>query len=466
MDAQRPHRLLAKDRDGSDVRLHADHRRFLLGEELLSPITTAAASQASTMLMVNATQPSVAIISAAGTVYNTATFTQNLTASVTDPGSNGTYAYKWYLNQALSTQTGANFTFSDNTSNLGNDSVKVVVTDNFGNTATTTTSFQVATTNMMLTAPGPSSQQVLAVAAASGITIDASSLPSTVSVDEVVLGSNVTLLGGSGPSILQGDSGFNSLVGGSGPDTLIATSGDTLVASKRHARQPLPDQSRRPARQWRQRCTGQQEQHAELRVIHDRQTTLIVSNDTAAFPGSPNDSLILSGRSLPGDYRGRRQQLTSQRAGAQPVGVFSSAAPATTRCRHRAALPSRSSPARVATTRCPLRAARIFRCSAAPATDTMTTSGGSSITMFGGTGNDTISASGRLLSITLVAGTGNDFAVVFGRHVYLDARRLRQRHHGHVGRFVDHHVWRRWPRRPPHRAKNDSSRHACCRHGQ
>ena len=38
-----------------------------------------------------------------------------------------------------------------------------------------------------------------------------------------------TLIGGAGASVLVGDSGNNSLVAGSGPTTLIATQGDTLV---------------------------------------------------------------------------------------------------------------------------------------------------------------------------------------------------------------------------------------------
>ncbi len=355
-------------------------------------------SQASTMLMVNATQPSVAIISAAGTVYNTATFTQNLTASVTDPGSNGTYAYKWYLNQALSAQTGANFTFSDNTSNLGNDSVKVVVTDNFGNTATTTTSFQVAMTNMTLTPQGPSGQQVLAVAAASGITIDASSLPSNVSVDEVALGSNVTLIGGSGPSILQGDSGFNSLVGGSGPDTLIATSGDTLVASSAMSNlfQINPG-----AGELATAMPGSKNNTLSF-ASSTTGVNVNVSNDTAAFPGSPNDSLILSGSFQAIVAGGGNNNLAAGRA--SKVLLFGGTGNDTLSASGGSSI---SLIAGSGNDSLSASGGTYISMLGGSGNDTMTTSGGSSITMFGGTGNDTISASGGS-SITLVAGTGND----------------------------------------------------------
>ncbi len=355
-------------------------------------------SQASTVLMVNATQPSVAIMSAAGTVYNTATFTQNLTASVTDPGSNGTYAYKWYLNLALSAQTGANFTFSDNTSNLGNDSVKVVVTDNFGNTATTTTSFQVAMTNMTLTPQGPSAQQILAIAAASGITIDASSLPSTVSVDEVALGSNVTLVGGSGPSILQGDSGFNSLVGGSGPDTLIATSGDTLVASSAMSNlfQINPG-----AGELATAMPGSQNNTLSF-ASSTTGVNVNVSKDTAAFPGSPNDSLILSGSFQAIVAGGGNNNLAAGRA--SKVLLFGGTGNDTLSASGGSSI---SLIAGSGNDSLSSSGGSFISMLGGSGNDTMTTSGGSSITMFGGTGNDTISASGGS-SITLVAGAGND----------------------------------------------------------
>ena len=94
-------------------------------------------ANASTTLVVATSQPSVAIL------YDTAASTastQVLTASVTDPGSNSSYTYQWYLNGTLTSQTGSTFSISATTSQLASDSVQVVVTDNFNNSATTTTS--------------------------------------------------------------------------------------------------------------------------------------------------------------------------------------------------------------------------------------------------------------------------------------------------------------------------------------
>src|SRR5262249_12715191 len=103
--------------------------------------------------------------------------------------------------------------------------------------------FGSATTSILLAAPasilhldassappvGSGGRAEVLVFAQDHATIDASSLPPGVAVTGVAIGSRARLIGGQGPSVLQGDSGFNLLIGGSGPDTMYATNNDSLL---------------------------------------------------------------------------------------------------------------------------------------------------------------------------------------------------------------------------------------------
>jgi Ca2+-binding RTX toxin-like protein len=339
-------------------------------------------AHATSSLTVATSQPSVAILNAAGTSYGSSTFTQNLTASVSDPGSNGSYNYKWYLNGILSGQTGPNFSFAGNISDLGNDSVTVTVTDNLANSATTTTAFQVAEpgTTLVLPATGfAAGTQVMALALGNA-KVDATQLPPSVSVVEVALGGNDTLLGGAGLSVLQGDSGSNSLVGGAGADTLIATSNDTLIASSGQSNvfqiNPGPGE-------------------VVTATASSKNNTLSFASATAGVTVSLNQGLQVidtSGDSI--DLTGSIQQLVGG-AGNDNLSLGSASKVA------------------------------LF---AGTGNDMASSTGGSSITILGGSGNDTISLSGDAngfvvggagnsttmvtggSSITMFSGTGNDMA--------------------------------------------------------
>ncbi len=176
--------------------------------------------------------------SVAGTFIGESSFTINLTASVPDPGADDLFTYLWSVTSSdksvgvqFPSNNGPNFTFSGQ---LGvNYFITLTVTDNDGGSGT-------ATTQLLIAQPGQTlvlqygqnvptgTTQVLAIAAG-GATIDASALPNTVSVVETAVGGHDTLIGGAGPTYLQGDSSFNSLVAGTGNDTMVAQLGDTLI---------------------------------------------------------------------------------------------------------------------------------------------------------------------------------------------------------------------------------------------
>jgi Ca2+-binding RTX toxin-like protein len=348
---------------------------------------------ATTTLKVATSQPTVAILydSAAST-----SSTQVLTASVTDPGSSGSYGYQWYLNGVLSNQTGANFSISASVSQLAGDTVKVVVTDNFSNTTTTTTSFQVAQAgaDLMLSPIGITPGTQVMAFALGGATIDARLLPSTISVVEVALGGNDTLYGGGGNSVLQGDSGSNSLIGGSGADTLIATNNDTLIGGTGSsnlfsinpgAGEVVTAGTSNNILSFASTTTG-------VNVNLTSGTQTIAAGDTlslsgtfqALIGGGGNDELSIGSNSGVSLFAGTGNDMLSSTGGSSVVIVGG-----------------------MGNDTISLAGATNGVVVGGYGNSTIIQSGGSSITMFAGTGNDMTSSTGGS-SIVIVGGMGND----------------------------------------------------------
>ncbi len=332
-------------------------------------------------LVVSTTQPSVMI------EYDSTT--SQLTANVTDPGSSGVYSYQWYVNSVLS-GTGSTFPFPGFTSSP----VTVVVTDNLGSSATATTTFQMAASGTTLTPTGTPGTQVLAVAMGNA-KIDATNLPPNVSVVEVALGGGDTLMGGQGPSVLQGDSGNNMLEGGIGPDTLIASLGDTLVGgtgpSNLFQINPGPGEVA---------TAGTNSNTLSFATTSTGVNVNLGQSGTQTV--APGDSLTLSGAFQTLIGGGGNDNLIAGRA--SKVLMFGGTGDDTLSASGGSSISLVGGTGNdTLSASSETNAVLISGLGNAVLTQT----GGSSITMFGGTGNDTLSSTGGS-SITLVGGTGND----------------------------------------------------------
>ena len=206
----------------------------------LTDITSGAAGLYS--LSFNVEPNPIIIDSVAGTTFNSAnsTFTVSLSASIPDPGPNDIYVYNWsvspspILGPSSSTNpTNSTFSFTGAITPEFNYLVTLTVTDENNPAISGTTS-----TELEIIEPGAppldssnvaaDATQVLALAGA-GATIDASNLPASISVVETAVGGHDVLIGGQGPTYLQGDSSFNTLIAGTGDDTMVAQMGDSLV---------------------------------------------------------------------------------------------------------------------------------------------------------------------------------------------------------------------------------------------
>jgi Ca2+-binding RTX toxin-like protein len=156
----------------------------------------------------------------------------NLDAKVPDPGSDDQFTYSVTLSGGTfikPTPGTTDFTFTIPA--IGSSTVVgVSVTDTEGGSASASTTILVippGTTKNLTSSDVGSSSELLALASGND-TVSAVSLPSSVTVELVAVGSHNTLIGGPGTNILRGDSGFNLLEGGSGPNTFFGSSSDTL----------------------------------------------------------------------------------------------------------------------------------------------------------------------------------------------------------------------------------------------
>ncbi len=331
------------------------------------------------------------------------TITLAMIASVPDPGADDPFNYNWTAIQVdtgliIATQNGSspNFTFTGSLE--FSYQVNLTVTDEDGGNESVSVPVEVASagSTLMLT-DMPGATQILAVAA-SGAQIDGSAL--TVPFVAAAVGGNDTLTGGSGPNVLQGDSGFNSLIGGSGPNTLFGTANDTLVSgggSNLFKLTPgvgevVQASTTGNTLSFAQAVAGitldLNQNAGQVQNLNDGQgSTLAITGLFQNIVGSAGNDQIFAANNATIYTGGGNDQLFANNV---------------------------SNVALVAGTSADLAAAlgivgknNTTQFGASGGNSTLSTSGGSNVTIVGGSGNSTLTASGGT-SITLFGGSGND----------------------------------------------------------
>jgi len=332
---------------------------------------TDAAGDTATALSAVLAQPVITAQAPTFSADSTGQSVFTVTLTTNGPAAGDSFTYSWTaFDQTTQKQvaSGSAQSFFFTGSLTDTYFVMLTVTDTTtGVTGTASTVLLVATPGTTLTlvygAGGNvplGTTQVLAIASA-GSTIDASTLPSSVTVVEVAAGGHDILMAGQGPSILFGDSGDNSLVGGSGPDTLVATGGDTLMGG-----------------------TGP----SNLFQINPGSGEVAVAtagsqNNTLSFAASSTGVNVSLGQTA-------SQQLDLQGDSLTLSGSFQTLIGSGTGND----ILSAGSASNV-------------NILAGGGDDTLTAGTGSNVQLFGGTGNDSLTSSGGS-SITLIGGTGND----------------------------------------------------------
>jgi Ca2+-binding RTX toxin-like protein len=433
--------------------------------DTVGDLTTTTAS-----FQVTHVSPAPVIQSSAGTIFNGSTFTLNLSASVTDPGSDDHFTYNWLATplpgttssgstqnfispQLLGAQQGSKSTFSISGVITSGFEITLSVTDEDDPLPVSTTAVVLTaapnTTLTLTTASLPANAtQVIAFAEGNAV-IDATALPASITVVEVALNGHDTLKAGAGPAVLQGDSGFNSLIGGSGPDTLIATVADTLIGGTGPSNlfQMNPG-SGEVATAGTQNNTlsfagavtpvtinlnqnaGQTQQFGTSSVsLTGAFQTLVGGNGNNLFTAAPNstiyggsgsDTLLAGSGSNIMLVAGSGSAQLSAGSGAFGVQMFGGTGNDTLSSSNNSSITIVGGSGNDTITTSNATGALI---QAGTGNNLISSTGGSSITQFGGAGNDTLSISGgsstqtgndTLPLILQVAGTGNTTMIVTG----------------------------------------------------
>ena len=420
-----------------------------------------ASESATTSLTVAATAPAAAITSADTSIMSIVgdggyeIFTM-LNADVTDPGSNGSFSYQWYVNGALQAgATGSAYAFADTVANLGSDTVEVKVTDNAGNNATATTTFDVAapTTTLNLSG-GSSSSPELMIFALGNAEINASAYGGFV--DEVALrnptsislSGHDTLIGGTGNSILQGDAGDNLLEGTSGNTTLIASAGDSLMGGNGSNVFNVDGGAGEMVESGSVLFPNSPTSNvlSFAAVTGSVATTLAPSGDAAnaastplSLSGSFQDFIAGSGNTSLKIGAGTKNVLAFGGTGNDTMSNTGGSSVTLVAGSGNDSLSSTGPSSTVLMV-------------GGMGSDTMSNVGGSSITMFGGTGNDTLSTYRRF--VHHLGGRQRQRFTLQYRHSDASGQdrgvgwRHRQRHPVELRRLLDHHVRRHGQRHP------------------
>ncbi len=388
----------------------------------------------STNLTVTHVQP-VAVISAGpGTHIDpvTGVATIQVLANVPDPGSDGdNFQYSWLVTddnrggavvaqQLPGVTNSPSLTFSGPSAD--NYTLTLRVTDDDGGDATVIVPIRLGVTSTVTLTNGnvPANAALVLGVAYSGTKIDASGL--SVPFTGLALGSHDTLIGGAGPNVLQGDSGFNLLVGGTGSNTMYATGGDTMVGGGGTGTDlfalipppadapaaPIslqPDATRQSTLSFAQAATGVsfnatltggQEQALAtgdlLELFGALQSvvgssgndSLVAGNGSTVFGGGGNDTLVASGGSNIALVAGSQADLLTAQ-GSADINLFGT---------------SGSNPVVTPETGTPI---TLFGGSGQ---SLLISNNSNNVSMIGGSGATTLSASGGT-NITLFGGAGN-----------------------------------------------------------
>jgi len=409
---------------------------------------------ASTSITVTHVQPVAVISSGPGTHIDPTTGVAVIeaVANVPDPGSDGdNFQYTWLVTD--DTQGGAvvgqqspgatnspDFTFSGPSTD--NYTLTLRVTDDDDGDATVVVPIRLGVTSSvtLTNANVPAGSSMVLGVAFDGTVIDASGL--SVPFTGVALGSHDTLIGGSGPNVLQGDSGFNMLEGGTGPNTMYATGGDTMVGGGGNGTDlfalipppaeapnaPIavqPDTSRLSTLSFAQAATGVsfnatltggQEQNlatgdsvelfgAVQQVIGSAgNDSLVAGNGMTLFGGGGNDTLVAAGGSNIALVAGSQADLLAAQASADITlfgtsGSGSVAAPGT-------GTPITQFGGNGQSLLISNNSTNVTLLGGSGNT-TLSATGGTNITLFGGSGNAMLT-SANANNVSMLGGTGND----------------------------------------------------------